>query len=423
MIRPPVERLVVADDERVLLDAAQRARHDAAELRVGLAAEAVRPDHHQVVLAAGRADELARLVLVLGHDPAVGAELHVAAGLVAAVVALGAVRVEADQAGQPAFAAVHLADDLLVVDPLEQLAREVDAGRLAAVADLVEEAVGDQLQALLDQLVVDLALALDLLRRLELRRQPGLELSEAHVVEPGRVDVVGRDPALVERASSIARSTAQSECCELSTGTKTSLYMAPREKKMGSLSRRPVCFLPPGGSTGRFRPMPTRERAAFLLRDQASYCAAMGSPLYAHLLERAADDAEAGGPVFALVEPFDASNLRADALALRLMAAVHRLVLIGRGRAARPPLRHGRRPRGRGRRVGRVSRAGGREEGPSPAARRAAVPDERGGPLRGARVRVPRLAERYRLPLRLLEVGSSAGLNLRLDAFATAAAA
>ena len=82
--------------------------------------------------------------------------------------------------------------------------------------------------------------------------------------------------------------------------------------------------------------MPSRERAAFLLRDQASYCAAMGSPLYAHLLERAADDAAAGGPVFALVEPFDAPNLRADALALRLMAAVHRLVLSGEPRGSRP---------------------------------------------------------------------------------------
>ena len=40
--------------------------------------------------------------------------------------------------------------------------------------------------------------------------------------------------------------------------------------------------------------MPSRERAAFLLRDQARYCVSMGSPLYAHLLERAAFDAESG---------------------------------------------------------------------------------------------------------------------------------
>ena len=75
--------------------------------------------------------------------------------------------------------------------------------------------------------------------------------------------------------------------------------------------------------------MPDPERAAFLLRDQASYCTAMGSPLYAQLLERAAHDAAARGPVFELLEPFEANNLRADALALRLMAAAHRLVLTG----------------------------------------------------------------------------------------------
>jgi hypothetical protein len=62
-----------------------------------------------------------------------------------------------------------------------------------------QEAVGDQLRAaLLDQLVVDLALALDLIGRLELRGQPGLELPKAHVVEPRRIDVVGGDPALGE---------------------------------------------------------------------------------------------------------------------------------------------------------------------------------------------------------------------------------
>src|SRR4029450_4592159 len=100
---------------------------------------------------------------------------------------------EAAHRGQAALAAVHLADDLLVVDPLEQLTREVDAGLLAAVADLVEKAVGDELQALLDQLVVDLALALDLLGGLELRGQPRLQLAEAHVVQARRIHVIGRD--------------------------------------------------------------------------------------------------------------------------------------------------------------------------------------------------------------------------------------
>src|SRR3972149_4946232 len=46
---------------------------------------------------------------------------------------------------------------------------ECPAALLAALLDLVEERVGDELEALLDQLVVDLALPLDLFRRLELR--------------------------------------------------------------------------------------------------------------------------------------------------------------------------------------------------------------------------------------------------------------
>ena len=141
----------------------------------------------------------------------------------------------------------------------------------------------------------------------------------------------------------------------------------------------------------------------------------MGSPLYAHLLERAADDAEAGGPVFALVEPFDAPNLRADALALRLMAAVHRLVLSGDA----PRL------------AAHYPTAGGRA-GPDGAwnAFRELVIEKaallqplvaqpcqtnevgRCAPLAFGFLE---LASTYRLPLRLLEVGASAGLNLRFD--------
>ena len=71
------------------------------------------------------------------------------------------------------------------------------------------------------------------------------------------------------------------------------------------------------------------ERIANLLRDQAHACAMFGSPLYARLLTCAAEDAEGRGIVFDLLSPFNAPNTRADALALRLMAAVHRLVLTG----------------------------------------------------------------------------------------------
>ena len=163
--------------------------------------------------------------------------------------------------------------------------------------------------------------------------------------------------------------------------------------------------------------MPSKERSAFLLRDQASYCAAMGSPLCAHLLEHAAADAEAGGVVQALLKPFDAPSLRADALALRFMAAVHRLVLTG----AAPRL------------TAHYPSAGGTAglEGAWEAFREVvAEQKERLGPL----VAMPcqtnevgrcaalafgflELAAVHRRPLRLLEVGASAGLNLRFDRF------
>ncbi|MDP9395466.1 MAG: DUF2332 domain-containing protein, partial [Actinomycetota bacterium] len=44
-----------------------------------------------------------------------------------------------------------------------------------------------------------------------------------------------------------------------------------------------------------------RERVARLFREQARGCAALGSPLYAELIDRAADDVLAGGPVAAVV--------------------------------------------------------------------------------------------------------------------------
>jgi hypothetical protein len=163
--------------------------------------------------------------------------------------------------------------------------------------------------------------------------------------------------------------------------------------------------------------MPSRDRTAFLLRDQARYCGDMGSPLYARLLERAAADAEAGGPVFELLEPFDALSFRADALALRLMAAVHRLVLTGLA----PEL------------AAHYPSAGGSTaaDGAWPAFRNAIA--EHRGRLRPL-VALPcqtnevgrcaalafgflEAAARWERPLRLLEVGASAGLSLRFERF------
>lgn len=62
------------------------------------------------------------------------------------------------------------------------------------------------------------------------------------------------------------------------------------------------------------------------LRRQASACHTLGSPLYAYLLERSAADTEAGGPAWDVLAGHE-SDPPGSALALRLMGAVHRLVL------------------------------------------------------------------------------------------------
>src|SRR6266550_8347053 len=188
-----LNRLLVAHDQHVFFDVAQHARDDAAELGERLAAKSVGADGHQVVLTPGRADQAGSRVLVLGDEPTVFAELDVAADLVAAVVTRGAIRIEPDQARQSARATIHLVDDLFVVDAFEQLARERHTGRLAALAELIEEAVGDELQTLFDQLIVDFALFLDLCGRLELGGETGLELAEADIVEAGGVYVIPSD--------------------------------------------------------------------------------------------------------------------------------------------------------------------------------------------------------------------------------------
>jgi hypothetical protein len=72
-----------------------------------------------------------------------------------------------------------------------------------------------------------------------------------------------------------------------------------------------------------------RAAVARRLRRQARACHALGSPLYSYLLERSADDAEAGGPAWSVLEGHE-SDPPGSALALRLMGAVHRLVLEGR---------------------------------------------------------------------------------------------
>lgn len=152
------------------------------------------------------------------------------------------------------------------------------------------------------------------------------------------------------------------------------------------------------------------------LRRQAAWCEELGSPLYASLLGAAAVDLEAGGPVADLLAGFEDESGRA-ALALRLMGAVHRLVLDG----TLPDL------------AGHYPSTGG--DGDAAAAWplfRQALVDHRAAVVqtlaRGCQTNeVGRsaallggfleAAHRARLQLCILEIGASAGLNLRWDRY------
>ena len=177
-----LERSVVAHHQRVLLDLPEHPSRYAAELAIGLAADSMPTHHKQVVRTPAGSGQLFVLLLVFTDDASVLAQANVAPDGVSAVVLVGDVGVEADETGEAARADVGLAHDLLVVDALKELAGEGNASGLAALLGLVQKRVGDELEALLDQLVVDLALALDLCGRLELRGESSLQLTEANVV-------------------------------------------------------------------------------------------------------------------------------------------------------------------------------------------------------------------------------------------------
>lgn len=159
-----------------------------------------------------------------------------------------------------------------------------------------------------------------------------------------------------------------------------------------------------------------RRQTIAQLREQAEWCRLMGSPLYASLLDEALADVERGGAAWRVLEPHTAPGRRGAALALRLMAAVHRLVLTGRAPAL----------------AAYYPTAGGAAFGNAwPAfhdvlvAHADALRQDVARPCQTNEVgRCAALAfgffevaHRARLPLRLLEVGASAGLNLRWDLF------
>jgi hypothetical protein len=153
-----------------------------------------------------------------------------------------------------------------------------------------------------------------------------------------------------------------------------------------------------------------------IIRIYQLACNGMGSPFYAALLERMGADVAAGGPI----GRFLAAQLEStyeDAVPLRFLGGVHRLVLAGRA----PEL------------AARFPSVGG--DGDAVAAWPALLSalETHEGSIRDALTRPPQTNEVGRsaslvggflvvardtgLPLRVLEVGSSAGLNLRFDRY------
>jgi hypothetical protein len=152
------------------------------------------------------------------------------------------------------------------------------------------------------------------------------------------------------------------------------------------------------------------------LRLQGHYCGKLGSPFYDVLLTRAADDAHAGGPIAAVFDGYPHDPIM-SAMALRLMGGMHRLVLEGRVPAL----------------AAHYASVGGDDD-----AERAwpIFRDWIAAHLDVARELLARgvqtnevgrtaallcgfleVARRTALPLRCLEIGASAGLNLRWDRF------
>ncbi|MGD1205889.1 DUF2332 domain-containing protein [Mycobacterium seoulense] len=152
------------------------------------------------------------------------------------------------------------------------------------------------------------------------------------------------------------------------------------------------------------------------LRAQGRFCAVSGSPMYGELFELVARDVEAGG-VFAAILSGHEDDPSRLAVPLRLLGGLHRLVLDGRAahlrrwypstggswdaESAWPEI---------------LDVAAGHPEALRAALRQPPQTNEvgRSAALIGALLRVNR---EVGLPVRLFEIGTSAGLNLRADHF------
>jgi hypothetical protein len=156
------------------------------------------------------------------------------------------------------------------------------------------------------------------------------------------------------------------------------------------------------------------EHLLHMLRSQGGFCAVSGSPMYGELFELVATDVEAGG-VFAAILAGHEDDPSRHAVPLRLLGGLHRLVLDGRA----PQLRRWYPSTG-----GRWDAAKAWPEILRTAAQhrnslRAALDQPpqtnevgRSAALIGGLLRIN---NGFDLPVRLFEIGSSAGLNMRPD--------
>jgi hypothetical protein len=156
------------------------------------------------------------------------------------------------------------------------------------------------------------------------------------------------------------------------------------------------------------------EHLLHMLRSQGRFCAGSGSPMYGELFELVAGDVEAGG-VFATILSGHEDAPSRHAVPLRLLGGLHRLVLDGRAAELRRW----------------YPSTGGAWDAATAWPEILRTATRHADPLRAALAQAPQTNEVGRsaaliggllllnrgidLPIRLFEIGSSAGLNMRAD--------
>jgi hypothetical protein len=156
-----------------------------------------------------------------------------------------------------------------------------------------------------------------------------------------------------------------------------------------------------------------QQAIAAQLRWQADACRMIGSELYAALLERAAADVEQGGPAWEILRGHE-RDPRFSVLGLRFLGAVNRLVLTGREPELGDAYAGGDVPRAWERLRETLTRNANELRGSLDRP----VQTNEVGRCAALLFGFLAISAETGLPLRLLEVGASAGLNLRWDRYA-----